>query len=69
MNDKDFKNILLTILKSMDTTLRNIESSSIRGVEIDLNEEGSESILIPEHIYAEICEIIGSDHIDFMGIS
>ena len=68
MNDKQFKAILLTLLKSMDQNLKQMESASRRGIEVDLDEECS-SILIPDHIYKEICRLIDSDHIGFMGIS
>ena len=65
--DKEFKKIMLFLLKSMDSSLQKIQDNTDTGdVELDLGEEG---IIIPKSIYKEICEIIESDHIDFMGIS
>ena len=65
--DKDFKKIILFLLESMDNNLQKIQENTETGhVELDLGEEG---IIIPKSIYKEICEIIESDEIDFMGIS
>ena len=65
--DKDFKKIILFLLESMDNNLQKIQENTETGhVELDLGEEG---IIIPKSIYKEICKIIESDEIDFMGIS
>ena len=65
--DKEFKKIMILLLKSMDSNLQKIQDNTeTEDVELDLGEEG---IIIPKSIYKEICEIIESDHIDFMGIS
>ena len=69
MDDKEFKELLFTMLKSMDSTLKEIEESTRQGVQVYLSDNTSESVLIPESIYDEICEMIGSDRIEFMGIS
>ena len=68
MTDKEFKAILLTLLQSMDLTLKQLTPPERRAIEVDMCEE-HDSIFIPEHIYEEICDILDSEYIDFMGIS
>ena len=67
MKEKDFKIILLSLLKSMDLSLKHLETPQRRAVEVDMPEQ--DSIFIPEHIYEEICELIDSEYIGFMAIS
>ena len=65
--DKEFKKIMIFLFKSMDDSLKRIvENTSEDHVEFEYQEE---AIMIPKKVYKEICEIIESDHIDFMGIS
>lgn len=65
--DKEFKKIMIFLFKSMDANLKKIEeNTSNEYIDIEYQEE---AIMIPKKVYKEICEIIESDHIDFMGIS
>ena len=69
MNEKEFKTILLNMLTEMDKTLKNIQDSTKRGIQIDLSGDGLETVVIPEDTYNAICEELDCEYIEFMGIS
>ena len=69
MNEKEFKTILLNMLSQMDRTLKDIQESTKRGIEVDLSDNGLHTVIIPEDIYNAICEELDCEYIEFMGIS
>tara|TARA_R110002020_G_scaffold254193_1_gene467912 strand:+ start:576 stop:785 length:210 start_codon:yes stop_codon:yes gene_type:complete len=69
MNEKEFKVLLLNMLTKMDRTLKNIQDSTKKGIQIDLSGDGLETVVIPEDTYNAICDELGCEYIEFMGIS
>ena len=69
MNEKEFKTILLNMLSQMDRTLKDIQESTKRGIEVDLSDNGLHTVIIPEDTYNAICDELGCEYIEFMGIS
>ena len=65
--EDSFNMIVISLLKKMNEELKQINESKF---EDDVVTEFQEhQIIIPSDVYHEICTIIGSNRIDFMGIT
>ena len=65
MKDKKFEDLIIVLLKTIS---KNVEELS-NGYKYFVENEDKEPIAMPANVYEEICEILGSDYISFMGIS
>ena len=65
MKDKEFEDLIIVLLKTIS---KNVEELS-GGNKYFVENEDKEPIAMPANVYEEICEILGSDYISFMGIS
>ena len=65
MKDKKFEDLIIVLLKTISKNVEELSGCNKYFVE----NEDKEPIAMPANVYEEICEILGSDYISFMGIS
>ena len=65
MKDKEFKDLILVLLETINKNVEELSGDTKYFVE---NEE-KDPIAMPANVYEEICELLDSDYISFMGIS